>query len=250
MERINYNKALFIPAEVKGQRTSYVMVDDGSAINVCPLQILPNLGLKVEELTKSDLVIRAYDDSTRSMEGTFVALVKTGPIEVVIEFTMLDIPVTYALLLGRPWYHVLGGVPLTVHQKVKFLLDGEVITIDASMSKTVSTVRDEQKQEVAPPGFHVVMISAGIERDPRVSSMMKKMNYRSGQGLAKNEQGNPELPDFKSQGNMKGLGYKGVGLSKIERRRFFSRNNLLRNVEPLKDSFVKKGKDKFYLGEK
>ena len=46
------------------------------------------------------------------------------------------------------------------------------------------------------------------------------------------------------------MGYKGVGLSKIERRRFFSRNKLLRNVGPLKDSFVKEGKGKFYLGEK
>ena len=64
-----------------------------------------------------------------------------------------------------------------MHQKVKFFLDGEVITIDASLSKTVSAVRDEQKQVVAPPGFHVVMISAGIKRDPRVSSMMKKMSY-------------------------------------------------------------------------
>ena len=57
IEGRNYNRALFIPVEVKGKRTSYVMVDDGSAINVCPLQILPNLGVKVEELTKSDLVI-------------------------------------------------------------------------------------------------------------------------------------------------------------------------------------------------
>ena len=95
---------------------------------------MPNLGVKVEELTKSDLVIRAYDDSTRSVEGTFVAPVKMGPIETVVEFTILDIPVTYALLLGRPWYHTLGGVPSTVHQKVKFLLDGEVVTIDASMT--------------------------------------------------------------------------------------------------------------------
>ena len=58
--------------------------------------------MKVEELTKSDLVIRAYDDSTRSMEGTFVAPIKTGPIKTVVEFIVLDIPVTYALLLGRP----------------------------------------------------------------------------------------------------------------------------------------------------
>ena len=113
--------------------------------------------MKVEELTKLDLVIRAYDDSTRSMEGTFIASVKIGPIEVVVELTVLDIPVTYALLLGRPWYHTLGGVPSTVHQKVKFLLYGEVVTIDASVSKTVSAVRDEQKQVIAPPGFQVAM---------------------------------------------------------------------------------------------
>ena len=94
------------------------------------------------------------------------------------------------------------------------------------------------------------MISTRIERDPRVSSIIKKMNYRPGQGLGKNELGNPKLPDFKGQDNTKGLGYKGVGLSKIERRRFFSRNNLLRNVGPLKDSFVKEGKGKYYLGEK
>ena len=158
------------------------------------------MGVKIEELTKYDLVIRAYYDNTRSVEGTFMASVKTGPIKAVVEFTVLDIPVIYALLLGRPWYHVLGGVPSTVHQKVKFLLDAEIITIDASMSKIVSTVRDEQKQVVAPPGFQVAMISAGIEKDPRVSSMIKKINYPPGQGLAKNEQRNPELPDFKMPG--------------------------------------------------
>ena len=86
--------------------------------------------------------------------------------------------------------------------------------------------------------------------DPKVSSMIKKTNYRPGQGLGKNEQGSPELSDFKGQGHSKGLGYKEVGLSKVARRRFFSRNNLLRNVGPLKDNFVKEGKGEYYLGEK
>ena len=31
---------------------------------------------------------------------------------------------------------------------------------------------------------------------------------------------------------------------------FFSRNNLLRNMGPLKDNFVKEGKGKFYLSKK
>ena len=37
VEGRNQNRALFIPVEVKGKRTSYVMMDDGSTINVCPL---------------------------------------------------------------------------------------------------------------------------------------------------------------------------------------------------------------------
>ena len=84
------------------------------------------------------------------------------------------------------------------------------------------------------------MISNGIEMDLKVSSMIKKMNYRPGQGLGKNDQRNLELPNFKGQGDSKGLGYTGVGLgSKGSRRRFFNRNNLLKNVRPLKDNFVK-----------
>ena len=90
---------------------------------------------------------------------------------------------------------------------MKFLLDGELITIDASMSKTVYVVRDDQKQVVAPPGFQVAMIFDGIEKDTKVSSMIKKMNYWPGQGLGKNDQGNPELSDFKGQDNTRELGY-------------------------------------------
>ena len=37
VEGRNHNRALFILAKVKGKRTSYVMVDDGSTINVYPL---------------------------------------------------------------------------------------------------------------------------------------------------------------------------------------------------------------------
>ena len=37
MEGRNHNRALFILVEVRGKRTNYVMVDDESTINVCPL---------------------------------------------------------------------------------------------------------------------------------------------------------------------------------------------------------------------
>ena len=78
------------------------------------------------------------------------------------------------------------------------------------MSKTVSAVRDDQKQVVSPPSFQVAMISNGIEINPKVLSMFKKMNYRPGQVLGKNGQENPELPNFKGHGNSKELGFTGI----------------------------------------
>ena len=47
MEGRGHNRALFIRAEVNGKKTSCVMVDDGSSINVCPLKNLPKLGLQL-----------------------------------------------------------------------------------------------------------------------------------------------------------------------------------------------------------
>ena len=111
----DHHKALFIKAEVKGKMTCCVMVDNGSAINVCPLKILPKLGLTVDDLQTSDIVINTYDDIKRPVEGIFKALVKTGPIKTWVNLHMIDIPVTFAILIGRPWYHPLGGVPSTIH---------------------------------------------------------------------------------------------------------------------------------------
>ncbi|KAF2296014.1 hypothetical protein GH714_035677 [Hevea brasiliensis] len=115
----NHSRALFMTAEVRGWNVPCVMIDDGSAINVCPLKILPKLGISMSELIGSDLVIRAYDDSKRNVIRVFKTMVKVGPVETKVEFTMLDIPMTFSLLLGRIWFYPLGGVPSTLHQKIK-----------------------------------------------------------------------------------------------------------------------------------
>ena len=75
---------------------------DGSAINVCPLKILPKLGLTEADLKPSKIVIKAYDDTKRPVAGTFRALVKTCPIEEWVNLHVIKIPVTFAILLRRP----------------------------------------------------------------------------------------------------------------------------------------------------
>ena len=102
LEGRDHYRALFIKAEIKGKMTCSVMVDNGSAINVCPLKILPRLGLSDADLQPTDVIIKAYNDTKRSIVGTFRTLVKTGPIEAWVTLHVIDIPVTFAVLLGRP----------------------------------------------------------------------------------------------------------------------------------------------------
>ena len=47
-----------------------VLIDDGSALNVCPLKTTSYLGLSTEYFMPSDQHVRAYDNSRREVLGT------------------------------------------------------------------------------------------------------------------------------------------------------------------------------------
>ena len=60
-----HNKPFFIQMVMRAKKTSCVMVDDGSTINVCPLSLLHKFRILVEELKASNVIIRTYDDSKK-----------------------------------------------------------------------------------------------------------------------------------------------------------------------------------------
>src|SRR3989440_3850302 len=133
-------KPLYIQAEVNGRQTRNVMVDDGSALNVCPLKLLSKFKIEKAELEPPDALIRAYDNTKRSVEVTFQAKVKEGPIKRVVTVTVLNIPATFAVLLGRPWFHPLGRVSSTLHRKMKFPFNNKIVTICAQEEWDVALV--------------------------------------------------------------------------------------------------------------
>ena len=47
-------------------------------------------------------------------------------------FQVLRIPISFNLLLSRPWIHRAGAIPFSLHQKVKFIHEGKVIIIQSS----------------------------------------------------------------------------------------------------------------------
>ena len=43
----------------------------------------------------------------------------------------MDISPSYNCLLERPWIHIAGAVPSTLHQKIKFVIEGQLVCVSA-----------------------------------------------------------------------------------------------------------------------
>ena len=119
-EGTNHNKPLYISVECRDKWIPVVLVDTGSAINVCPTRTAYAIGLKPVDFVPTTQVIRAYDNTSREVMGTVKIQTKVGPGQHSIEFHILDVPATFNLLLGRPWLHQVKAVSSTLHQMLKY----------------------------------------------------------------------------------------------------------------------------------
>ncbi|KAI5437865.1 hypothetical protein KIW84_023833 [Lathyrus oleraceus] len=124
----NHNKALHITMECKGVVLSHVLVDTGSSLNVLPKKALMKLDCDGIILRPSNLVVRAFDGSKRAVFGEVELPVKIGPQVFKSTFYVMDIQPAYSCLLGRPWIHAVGAVTSTLHQKLKYELEGQIVT--------------------------------------------------------------------------------------------------------------------------
>ncbi|PKI61510.1 hypothetical protein CRG98_018094 [Punica granatum] len=66
----------------------------------------------------------------REVNGKIDLLIDVGPCSFSVTFQILEIPNAFSLLLGRPWIHAAGTVPSSLHQKLKFFVEGKLIIVN------------------------------------------------------------------------------------------------------------------------
>ena len=128
-EGTQHTKPLFIVVKCHEKIVSRVLIDNGSSLNVCPLATLHLLGIDITQVKPSTTTVRAFDGSKREIAGEIDLEIEVGPQAFIIPFQVLDIPRSFNLLLGRPWIHFAGAIPSSLHQKVKFITNGQIITV-------------------------------------------------------------------------------------------------------------------------
>ena len=157
--------------------------------------------------------------------GTLTTHVMIGPVRYSILFQVLSIQSSFNLLLGRPWIHEAGAIPYSFHQKVNFIHEGRIITIQSDTSVITSSEPvlqiSHSENDLHLTGFvfdEVQVVS--LEDDNRdmvpmsfyqhnstlVLSMMRGMSYMHGLGLGR-QQGPREFTITVDHDISYGLGY-------------------------------------------
>ncbi|XP_030941940.1 uncharacterized protein LOC115966957 [Quercus lobata] len=132
-----HNDALFVTLRIGGYDVRRVLVDQGSIMEVMYLDLYKRLNLKPEDLMAYDSLLVSFEGKTITPRGQVRLHIQTGLDVVVVDFIVVDAYSSYTTIVARPWLHALGAVSSTLHQKVKYLSEGQVKEIikDQTMAR-------------------------------------------------------------------------------------------------------------------
>ncbi|XP_070050941.1 uncharacterized protein [Nicotiana tomentosiformis] len=129
MEGTEQARALYLTVKCEASVVSRVLIDNGSSTNICPLSTLQKLNIGTERIHMNNVCVRGSDGGAKYFVGDIMLELSIGPVEFTMEFQVLDMVVSYNLLLGRPWIHAVKAVPSSLHQMVKFEWDRQEIVV-------------------------------------------------------------------------------------------------------------------------
>ncbi|KAI8542639.1 hypothetical protein RHMOL_Rhmol08G0153400 [Rhododendron molle] len=233
VERVDHNCPVHITVKCRGLSVPTVLIDNGSAINVCPMRVAYRLGFTEKDFAPSNLTVKAYDGTRRMVEGTLVLKLDAEGFEMDVEFHVVDIPATFNL--GRPWLHRsdIMAIPSTLHQKVMLGLPTGTLTICGD--SRIRRLKEDRtpilgimhgEEDVDLGGFSFdnsgSVLAINVDGDFLISSVamdiMLRMSYFPGLGLGIRQQGVLEFPVFPSCQGRFGMGYT-VSANNAKRRK-------------------------------
>ncbi|XP_058008533.1 uncharacterized protein LOC131182982 [Hevea brasiliensis] len=217
---LKHIKALHITVKCKGCMVAKVLVDNGFALNVLPSAILAKLSIEPSLMHSSNMVVRAFDGTKREVLGDIELPLQVGACTFNVIFQVMDIEPAYTMLLGRPWIHSANAVPSSLHQRIKYVANGKLVTVKGEEAMLVTKPQSipyiETTEQELESSFQALE-SAGIPRHTleasnMVAKVMLKSGYQNGKGLGIRLQEIVEpITVTKREGHF-GLGYSENGL--------------------------------------
>ncbi|PKI69671.1 hypothetical protein CRG98_009942 [Punica granatum] len=133
---------------------------------------------------------------------------------------ILEIPNAFSLLLGRPWIHAAGAVPSSLHQKLKFFVEGKLITVNSEedyevyKETVVPYISIGEDQNLPFHSFDAISVirhcgEVGLSRtDLMIGKVLLKNDYVPRTGLGARAQGILRPIEMEEYRNRRGLGFR------------------------------------------
>ena len=77
------------------------------------------------------MITIAYDGSPRQIIRTLKVELYMGPQVFLVMLQVMDINPSYSMLLGTFWIHIAEAVTSSLHQCLKYIMNGMLVTIKA-----------------------------------------------------------------------------------------------------------------------
>ncbi|XP_052876292.1 uncharacterized protein LOC128282162 [Gossypium arboreum] len=219
-------KSLHITARCKWYTLPGVLIDNGSALNVLPLSTLNRLTVDSSHIKVCQNIVRVFDGTERKVMGRIEIPLLIGPSTYEVDFLVMDIKPSYNCLLGKPWIHSVGAVPSSLHQKLKLVTEGWLVTINAEEDIITAVTSDapylEANDETIECSFrslefvNATFITEGnripIPRLSETTTVKLRLiigkGALPGRGLRRYLHGRINAPMMKDEQDSFGLGFK------------------------------------------
>jgi len=224
VEGKGHNRALHVSVKCMDHVMAKVLIDNGSSLNVMPKSTLEKFPFNTSHLRPSSMVVCAFDGSRREVRREIDLPVQIGPHTCHVTFQVMDINPAYSCLLGSPWIHSVGVVPSTLHQKLKFVVEGHLVIVSEEEDILVSypspmpyVEATEESLETTFQSFEVISIASVdsfsgqpclSDKAMMVARVMLGNGYEPIMGLGKNNGGKTSLISTRGNHGKFGLGYK------------------------------------------
>ncbi|KAI3446917.1 hypothetical protein Pfo_003582 [Paulownia fortunei] len=103
-----HNRPLFVTGYTREQKVNRILIDGGSTINILPLRTIKELGVSMDELGNSRLMIQYFNQGGQRAFSIIRLKLLMDDMTSTVLFHVIDAKTLYNMLFGCPWLHENG----------------------------------------------------------------------------------------------------------------------------------------------
>ena len=129
VQYLDHSKPLYIATQINNVHIRRALVDIGASLNLIPTSTLKATRIPLNRIVGAPIEVFGFARIHECTIGSIKLVLKVGPIVTLTKFHVINSPISYHALLGRPWLHKHKLMPSTYHQCVKGRFNGKPIRI-------------------------------------------------------------------------------------------------------------------------